>query len=1062
MADDALDPSAAVPTTPPVDPPEDDLTVPEVEFGKVLSVPDNFFEAGYSGKGWTIVNSESKNGQPVVNISRRNIATGAVDTLSISAEKYKAAKAYKDAQRGMSKAKRAPILGFYDLHRAVDPDGEITPEYYDGASSSYRVALPNRVPVWVKDDLIRDVKAGKEGALERLRKEVGLPLDEDTATTTKTTNVRKPTTPTTDLKKEQSLDRPSSQEITGIDEKKVADQTAKEATVKQTDEELLEDDEANSPKYRTQAYTSTQKEGESAQVTANETDSKPDIRLENNRQSAAMAAAKASAIPLNVSESVPAPSDQPASAQTSLSPPEATAKSVEKKEELRPLTSSASPASPVVETALRTQAPKSRQRVKTEVQEPQPRSPSSSQSTETPLSTTLATPTPLRDTLRIPVSIPQGSGGIREVRQELRRQRTGGGAQSGINLTLSQAPAVSEATSYAASPSLPTSSQVRQPSSSRKTSKSVSTASTGKAAGTQTKPDSQLPSASAARNTSASPKSSATQPSAGGSTPQETEIQVNLTLDLSDVLQNIENSSREQALAFVRQKIANISSPTTVATTQNMASDRVQNSPSPQGKQEQEIEVSLTEQDKSRDTSTSTITERQNTASPSSTPAQPSGNAVKADVNNAIQDHELAVLEELEAALEQLPENSTVPPNFAQRLPLFAQAANASVPTEASEAPHIPPPPPPFAKPLSSSPSVGTATPPTTREGNAETIPTPQGLDTSKAPLTQNQSVEQDPASAPAASFSAPSAPTVAPARTRVGAPSVSTRRPASRPAPSLTNRLLQPMAMMMALNSQQALDRGTQQTGDSYSNVLNQDTSVPSDSSTDSSSSPLSIHSALPTPYAQPAQEGEDVPTTTNEQAQAMRLASEQARATKEQFSGPEQEPQPAPPSEQGEPSSPLTPEQQLETTPQLQAAQQQAQMDKNTQQNQDQNPKAEEEKTRVASTSSTAEKVQAEVTRIKLVYDLIEGLFDWSFGFLQFLAESNLAIVNDKYLKVKILPSLKIKGEDPRTERYMHYAIYVLNVLLFFLLLIIAAFVIIIITTISAPGAAFFHAVT
>ncbi len=1137
MADDALDPPVDASLPLPSD--EPDTSVPEVEFGKILSAPDNFLGAGYSGKGWTIVSSESKSGQPVVNLSRRNIASGSVDKLTISAEKYKAAKAYKDAQRGMSAGKRGPVLGFFDLgHRPLDPEGDITPDTYDAATKSYRVQLPgSRTPEWVTDDLVRDVKAGKEGALERLRKEVGLTQDEETSTTANTVNVRKPTTPIKEVKREQLLDRSSSQEVPGTDAKNtINNQTEKENAAKQPAEDLLddEDDKVTSRQERTQTYTDTKKEGESAKVVANEADSKPDTRIEANRQSAAVAAAKASAVPLTITENTSASSPQSTSTPTALSVEEAAAKAAESVA----TESVTSAASPVVENTVRKQAPKSRQRLKAEAEEAEerlparerssntqtdtgvqsqatsstttksttsgtdrattsntptpasskgktqgvdaskadrspisgiassspgtPSSPSTSVPTPTaetasvpPLSTPLRTeesstststvPVTFRDSFQIPVSIPQGGGGIRQVRQELRRQRTGGESQPGINLTFTPSPVSADAST----PSLPSASsgQRRPAPRPRKASSGSLATPVAQTTGADSNTNLSLPSLPDSSTALPSQKPPTKNKNGRNGSNNQTGFEIDVALNLNDVLQDIQGSSREQALDFVRQQIANISRPDNVVLTQDTTPDLTAAISQNTGKKEREVEVPLTEYAQSGDAQVTTTLEESNASSSSaSAPHRPHHDAQ--GLQNALINHELAALQELENALEQLPQSSPVPPNFIQRLPLLAQAVDISAPTEASEALNAPPPPLPFQKSVSLPSQDAQPETIVEREDEDEDTGEQQDLEDSDAPVVEDQPVEQNDSLELAPPLPTTSTPTSNPSRTRVGVPAVSSRRPTSQPAASLGPRFLQPMAMMMALNSQQALDRGPQQSNDTYSNVLNQDTSVPSDSSLNA---PASSSMGGPLPYSQPPAEGEDVQTTPNQEAQAMRLASDQALATQKQFSGPEQAPQTEQNQGQTRPSSPLTPEQQLETTGNLQAAQQQEQMDKNAQQNQDKDAKAKEEEKQTTSKASLAEKTQAEITRIKLVYDLIEGMFDWSFGFLQFIAESNLAIVNDKYLKVKILPSLKIKGEDPRTERYMHYAIYVLNALLFFLLLIVVVIIIAVITMLS-----------
>jgi hypothetical protein len=265
---------------------------------------DDFLGAGHTGKGWTIDEAVMEGGKPVIKLHRRIKETGQIEEHTIDIDTFKAAKAYKDVQGGMSKAGRAPLLKRSDLGRSLDPQGEIIPDRFDGASRSYRVLLPgSRQPQWVPEGLIRDFKEGKPGALQRLRATVGLDKPQDETPAQAITSAVAGAVLGKNLatrlglraqRQEQSVDRPSAPTTASTqtrqanraavlpEDRAAQEDQARQKTLRQRREEIEDEEDAHdpAPSRRTIRYQATNAEGASAQVTSQDSQDQASTRLE--------------------------------------------------------------------------------------------------------------------------------------------------------------------------------------------------------------------------------------------------------------------------------------------------------------------------------------------------------------------------------------------------------------------------------------------------------------------------------------------------------------------------------------------------------------------------------------------------------------------------------------------------------------------------------------------------------------------------------------------------------------------------------------------------------------
>lgn len=310
MPDELDPPSASQSVNPPTPPPAPSQEPLGVTFGKPLGkVPDNFLGAGIVGEGWTVIGEHVMNGQRVVQLGRRVSQTGAIEQHEIDADTFARTKKYKEEQGGMSKNKKAPILGEADLGRALDPQGNIRPDFFDSASGMWHIQ-PNpgsSQPVWIADSLIRDFKAGKPGALEKLRDAAGTNKQEEasvgaqlaagvaTAVLGKsfTKAVGLPgakTSPTTPAASEPSPNDPTKKKPSGADispaDRAKEEQDERDKHLKGEDDEDESEEESEAPGFahRTTTFTATNKPGESAQVRAENPEVSPSVRIPTNTQ----------------------------------------------------------------------------------------------------------------------------------------------------------------------------------------------------------------------------------------------------------------------------------------------------------------------------------------------------------------------------------------------------------------------------------------------------------------------------------------------------------------------------------------------------------------------------------------------------------------------------------------------------------------------------------------------------------------------------------------------------------------------------------------------------------
>lgn len=1037
----ASDPSQAAanpaaPQTQQTEPPSNaSQDVPEVTEGKLLSVRDNLLGAGVTGKGWTIDGVVKEGATSMVKLHRWNKATNTFEEHKIDAETYKAAKEYKDEQGGMSRSYTPPVLKKADLGRALDPDGVVVPRRFDAATRSYEVVI-NHETRMLPEALIKALKQGQAGALERIHSHLNITPGGASAQAQMPGQViggavagailgKKLATRLglREKNQEQAPDRDSvpqtavaqaqnANRAANTPEDRVAQERAKRdqrlrrrPTSAQVEDEDDEDDEQKAQGAvsgrRVVTYQATDKAGESAQVTSEAAPEQASTRLSTTKTTQSPPSAPQVGTRLSLNQS-PSPAT---SSSTAIGPtPEAFAV----------------PSSQVINRPLQT--------LPLQVGSP---SSAGSVAENTPFGS------PRREAEkvdRVQAALEQSVARKRR-RQEAREKIVGGAAVAGVGATLGPqvvygssapqavAPAL-DATTAAVSELLDTEdvsirrmrelmqAQTRDrglglttPSGGRSMSLSVSSRPLSVSS-----PSAGSSSSSQALNIQTS---SAAAPSAGlGGASQAVRGALASTVALQgaqmavQAVMGIEGMRREQALRRIQDAITSLEGQAKVATTQLGA-------------------VSPPSVPSTTSATTASSPPPQTVAAPrssSSVSRQLRGEGQEQGRQDlAVLQRGLGTLKNAEQQVASLPPDSSVPMGFHvqisgldQLLPISPETLLADQMDEAAV----------------------------------------QAFGSSFAPARElsPSSMEE---SAPEQMIVPPSAVT----SVRVGAPPVP-RRQSSAGIPGQTSpssfargSLAPPLASAVQLNAAQARDRGPSGQGptDARSHMLGEDSSVPGSGA--NASVPLS---AGYTSSSAAQEEPEDVFRTVSQEAASTRKASEQAQATKEQFSGGASGEGAADMDYAGEGADDsaresFSPAQQFAAARQMQAVQgaEQRQLQAATESEATQSGGV------TVSSSRKKDSFIQRFTKAKLGFDLIEGCVD-GLGFLEFLAESNIALVNDRFFHLSIVPSLKKAGAEERHQRYLRYGIIFLDVMIVLILLMVAVTITVFVVTLMTPLAA------
>lgn len=1025
-------------------------TLPEVAYGKILNVPDNLLGAGYTGKGWTIDEAVMEGGKPVVKLHRRVGNTGRIEEHTIDGETYARAKAYRDKQAGMSKAFKPLALQKQDLGRALDPQGEVIPDKYDAGTRSYRVKVPgSREPQWISEDIIREVKQGRQGAVQKLRQAAGLGASASTSATNTVGQAVAGAVAGAILGKkiatslglgnknaEKSLDRPSTsgsppqpattqtREANRAANNQPEDRAAQERQARdnhlrrlnrersQREEEEAGETTQAAPNRGAVAYGVTNTPGESSKVeveaatsgaqafsTAASTStsrSKGGTRLTIDETTDAQATEitnkHTETEQTNVSDTSQNPQASYQTINRPLSSPIPGAVSSQVTQQTTNTGGASQPTSPpdrVQEALQRSEARRQRlqgTREKTTLRGAVP-------SLE-PLSSSSAVKTTASQPLgRIELTETETS--IRQMRELMQAQ-----AQDRNVTITSRVKANVPNSSVGSGFSLP---NIASGSSSQSVRVGGASSNVG-----------ALASAVAVAGAGAGQLLA----SAGSRA-----LTLQAARGAAQTIVSMEGTRREEALQRIQSTLEAVDlqiQATSQSLLQTPASGAVQ--PRRSGF------ASPVRQLPSREATGSANAGGQVRVTASSTTTTPQ--------DLSLLQQSAGTLRQAQAGVSALPAGAVIPQNFSRNIPgveLLIEATAPQIPETASDTDADTQALQRFASSFSPRPE-----PPSSQS-------VPPGIETGALPSST-------PSSSPSplsVSSSPPStqAPTVATQGIRVGAPPVPRRRAASPDASQGVGpqhvggrgALSAPLASAVNLNAAQARDQraGGQ---DAREDALAQDTSIPTDTNTSAPVAPLSAGYTSGMSSEQDTEEAEDTLATTGEQAQEMRKQSDKTRATGEQFSGaqnPASEPESSKsPSEESQPSQQpsagLSQEQQLRAGILLGAAQERKQQKEN------------EAKEKASPNSSSSSKrkgreksFQERLTKSKLLMDLVEGCFD-AVGFLEFLAESTIGIINDKYFKLNSLPTLKgvLGGPEDRVDRALRRGVIFIDIYLFIVL--------------------------
>ncbi len=1098
-------------------------------FGKPLGkVPDNFLGAGVVGEGWTIVGERVANGKRVVQLGRRASQTGAIEQHEINADTYKAAKAYREEQTGMSKSKKAMALTEADLGRALDPQGDIRPDFFDSASGSWHIQPNPGSPqsIWIADSLVRDFKAGKPGALEKLREAAGLNNQAEASLGTQIASGAAAAILGKSLAKAVGLpsvksaapETPSSIEPikkeTKAEEVSPTDRAAEEEEERKKRLEGAEEDEEEEASEeeapvarRTTAFTATNKPGESAQVRAENPEVSASVRLPTNAQTAPRVVGN-TGTPLTIAplaEPIPL-SVTPTEAPLTPAREERTQRIEKQYAELEK--------NPAFQKAVYEERLRSPQ---TNGSNASPDAPLDDQAKERAVKAWLEThPEDVKGDLAAEIDPVRATLARAKARKDKQKKEEAVAATAALGVAAAASGASAASSVAGATAAASKTSGLRAPRAPRPSSAPAPTSPPGLRLSTTT--STFVPGSSAGTlSSSVTVQSSPAQPgirglrdqlrterrpaprSRGGSSPSPSTSSPSssggglaagagiaatagaLGADVQKVLTSfastaantakaIQGLSREQALAHVQRTLLEGESHAKyVATRAKELAEKNGTAGSA------EVSVPLQEGNASPEESAQDLlsppTSAAQQSGAGSTPSSASNDLAAAQVMAELLalNESLASLRSLEGAVLALPANGTVPPDAgvapSSSLPATGLASGTSVGAPLGT------PPSPSGGTREATPSTPTvAEAPTSTAASSSPAPTVTAPVTSSTPLTQEQAQPQ-----PAQSFEAP-APQIPSGSRRVG-PAPVPRRAPTAPSRGLFGGIKSQVlggafAAMTNLNAAQATDRGgSLQRDDAYETALGSDTSVSGDQNTSLYTSPLALGGRR---SATSLSDGDvpDVFAAPSDEAKEMRTQADQQNATQQQFSGTGE----GDASSEGEQASQGREEDSSQMSgadqagnPAARAVQMQAaqQADKRQQ-------AAEKEKTPPQATATTNTTHQPATgssftswyTKGKLLFDLLEGCLDGSFGFFQFLFESDLALINDKYLHLKAIPySLKTPGESERSERYTQYAVVLMNFLIAAVVFLnIAAFVVIIyiiVDIVSSPVTAVVSAV-
>lgn len=968
--------------------------LPDVTYGKVLNVPDNLLGAGYTGKGWTIDEAVMDGGTPVIKLHRRVGNTGRIEEHRIDAETYARAKAYREKQSGMSKAVKPLVLTKADLGRALDPQGEMIPDTYDAGTRSYRVRLPGaREPQWISEDIIRDVKQGKNGALQTLRRAAG--LDEVAGATTagqavagavasailgknfasrlglankdaekaldrSSTTDSRPQSTTTQTR-EANRAANNQPEDRAARERQDRDQRLRRLNRRQAEEEQAEDSQP-APDRGAVAYHVTNTPGESSKV---EVDASSSGAQAFSTTASTSKRRTAGGTRLTINETTEAPeteiTDKPEQVeQTNVSDtssnPQASYQTIN-----RPLSATVpgTTSSPPSETTTSSRAPEPDR-----VQEALFRSEARRQRRQGMRE---------KETLRGVVSsgAPQSLGtvevattespsDIRQMRELMRAQAQDRHftVTTGLNASV---PNLQGGTGF----SLPSSSGA-----------------TGRIRGGST-----ASLVSVVAPTLAVAGAGAAQLMAGASSRAST---LQAARGAAQMIVSMEGMRREEAL------------------------QRIQSTREAVDLQIQAASQSLLQ------TSSASL------ASSVPAPLTPQ--------DLSLLQQTAGTLRQAQASVSALAAGAIVPQGFRRTIAgaeLLIEATASQVTDEARSD---------TGTEIQAVQQFASSFSPRQEAPLSQAEPTSMGA--SAAPSFA-------PSSSPFSTSADSVSPEVSPLASqgvRVGAPPVPRRR-VSPPSSSGVGAqhvggrgvLSAPLASVVNLNAAQARDQaaGSQIGGqDARTDTLSQDSSIPTDTNVQAPVTPRSagFSPASSSLRQEDTEEAEDILSTPAEEAQKMREDADKTRATGEQFSGgrvgnasesarsPAEESNEPPPKTTG-----LSPQQQLTAAMQIGAAQQQKQQ---------QEKEVKDALLRGTTRTSAAARpksFQERLTKGKLLIDIFEGCFD-GLGFLEFLCESTLGIANDKWFKLHSLPSLTGTqgGQMSRTDRALRRGVIVTDIYL------------------------------
>lgn len=1043
-------------------------TLPDVTYGKVLNVPDNLLGAGFTGKGWTIDEAVMEGGKPVVKLHRRVGNTGRIQEHKIDAKTYARAKAYRERQTGMAKTYRSLALSKSELGHPLDPQRDVTPDKYDAATRSYRVKVTGSLePQWISEDIVREVKQGRPGSLQKLRQAAGLGASAPTSATNTVGQAVAGAVAGAFLGKkiatslgfgnknaEKSLDRPSTSGSTPQSATTQA-REANRAANNQPEDRAAQERQARDQHLRRLNRERSQREEEEAGETTQAAPNRGAVaygvtNAPGESSKVEVAAATSGAQAFSTTASTSTSRSKSGTRLTVDETPDAQATEITHKDTETEQTN-------VSDTSQNSQA--SYQTINRPLSAGLPGGVSSQPTQQTTDGRGASQPTSQPDRVRETL---QRSEARRQRRQGAREKTTLRSGAPSLEPVSSSSPLGTAAPQPLGRVELTETEtsirQMRELMQAQAQDRNFTITSRVKA----NIPNSNVGSGFSLPNIASGSSSQSVRVGGASSNVGALASAVAvagagagqllasagsraLTLQAArgaaQAIVSMEGTRREEALQRIQSTLEAVDlqiQATSRSLLQTPASGAVQ----PRGSGF----ASPVRQLPSREAIGSANAGGQVRVTASSTIPTPQ--------DLSLLQQSAGTLRQAQAGVSALPAGAVIPQNFSRNIPGVELLIEATAPqlsetdsdvdtdTQALQR---------FASSFSP------------RQEAASSQSVPPGIESSALPSSTPSSSSSPLSVSP----NAPSTqtPAVATQGIRVGAPPVPRRRAVS---PSVSQgvgpqhvggraALSAPLASAVNLNAAQARDQraGAQAGGqDAREDALAQDTSIPTDTNTSAPVAPLSAGYTSGMSSEQDTEEAEDTLATTGEQAQEMREQADKTRATGEQFSGaqnPASEPESnESPSEESQPSpqssSGLSQEQQLRAGILLGAAQERKQQEE----------KETKEKASPTSSSSSKSKgreksFQERLTKGKLFMDLIEGCFD-ALGFLEFLAESTLGILNDRYFKLNSLPTLKgiHGGPEDRIDRNLRRGVIFVDIYLFIVLFMGACVVVALIVAI------------